>query len=222
MHRMKAAAAGLAGGSTGKTVDFGRMACIEGNRIREEMEEAAALVGLDFKIDALVNTWGETVSLYAGAPRAAFEAALDEARVHYLTPRAMDCDVVVTNTFAKANEGEGGVITGFASLKSTGGDLVLISSAPEGHVAHYLFGNWGSLGSEGLRLVVQLPPQVERLIVFSEYKDLTSAGYFAPSDRVLMLSDWGEVLQVLRERRGDRAKAAVYSSAEIQYCGGEA
>ena len=129
---------------------------------------------------------------------------------------------MVTNTFAKANEGEGGVITGFASLKSTGGDLVLISSAPEGHVAHYLFGNWGSLGSEGLRLVVQLPPQVERLIIFSEYKDLTSAGYFAPSDKVLTLNDWSEVLRVLRERRGDGAKAAVYSSAEIQYCGGEA
>jgi nickel-dependent lactate racemase len=217
MHRMKAAAAGPAGGS-GETMDFGGMACIEGNRIRENIEEAAAMVGLDFKIDAIVNTWGETVAVYAGAPRPAFDAALEEARRHYRTDRAMDCDVVVTNTFAKANEGEGGVITGFASLKSTGGDLVLISNAPEGHVAHYLFGNWGSLGSDGLRLVVQLPPQVERLIVFDEYKDLTSAGYFAPSEKVLILSEWGDVLRVVRERRGDGSKVAVYSSAEIQYC----
>lgn len=218
MHRMKAAAVAGAGEGAGETMDFGGMACIEGNRIRENIEEAAAMVGLDFKIDVLVNTRGETVSLYAGAPRAAFDAALEEARRHYLTARATDCDVVVTNTFAKANEGEGGVITGFGSLKRTGGDMVLISNAPEGHVVHYLFGNWGSLGSDGLRLIVQLPPQVERLIIFDRYKDLTSVGYFAPREKVLILSEWDEVLGVLRERRGDGSKVAVYSSAEIQYC----
>jgi nickel-dependent lactate racemase len=222
MHRMKAAAPDAGGAGGGETMDLGGMACIEGNRIRENIEEAAVMVGLDFKIDAIVNTWGETVSLYAGAPRPAFDAALAEAREHYRTTRATDCDVVVTNTFAKANEGEGGVITGFGSLKSTGGDLVLISNAPEGHVAHYLFGNWGSLGSDGLRLVVRLPPQLDRLIVFDEYKDLTSAGYFAPSEKVLILSEWDEVLRVLREKRGDGSKVAVYSSAEIQYCGGDA
>ncbi len=219
MHRMKAAVAGPVEGGWGETMDFGGMGCIEGNRIRQNIEEAAAMVGLDFKIDAIVNTWGETVSIYAGAPRAAFAAALEEARWHYLTPWATDCDVVVTNTFAKANEGEGGAITGFASLKGSGGDLVLISNAPEGHVTHYLFGNWGSLGVDGLRLVVQLPPQVERLIIFNEHMDRTAAGYFAPDEKVLLLDTWDEVLKVLRERRGDAAKVAIYSSAEIQYCG---
>ena len=218
MHRMKATVAGpVAGG--GETMDFGGMGCIEGNRIRQNIEEAAVMVGLDFKIDAIVNTWGETVSVYAGAPQAAFEAALEEARWHYLTAPMTDCDIVVTNTFAKANEGEGGAITGFSSIKKTGGDLVLISNAPEGHVTHYLFGNWGSLGSDGLRLVVQLPPQVERLIIFNEYMDHTAAGYFAPSERVLLLDKWDDVLRVLQERRGDGAKVAIYSSAEIQYCG---
>ena len=221
MHRMKATAPPATGGQApgGETMDFGGMACIEGNLIRQNIEEAADTVGLDIKIDALVNSWGETVSVYAGAPRAAFDAALEEARAHYLTPRATDCDVVVTNTFAKANEGEGGVITGFGSLRGSGGDLVLISNAPEGHVTHYLFGNWGSLGSDGLRLVVQLPPQVERLIIFNQYPDLTGSGYFSPSDKVLMLSEWDQVLRTLRERRGNDAKVAVYSSAEIQYCG---
>ncbi len=213
MHRMKPADPGA------KTMSFGGMGCIEDSLIRQNIEEAAAMVGLDFKIDAIVNTWGDTVSVYAGAPRAAFEAALEEARWHYLTPPATDCDIVVTNTFAKANEGEGGSITGFSSIKKTGGDLVLISNAPEGHVTHYLFGNWGSVGSDGLRLVVQLPPQVQRLIIFNEYMDRTAAGYFAPSDRVLLLDRWDDVLRVLEGRHGDAAKVAVYSSAEIQYCG---
>ncbi|HLA80603.1 MAG TPA: lactate racemase domain-containing protein, partial [Thermoleophilia bacterium] len=124
------------------TVSLGGMGCLEGNRLRQNIEEAAAMVGLDFKIDAIVNGWGETVSVYAGAPAAAFHKALAEARWHYATPSTLDCDVVVTNTFAKANEGEGGVITGLPSVKQAGGDLVLIANAPGGHVAHYLLGNW--------------------------------------------------------------------------------
>jgi nickel-dependent lactate racemase len=212
MHRMKLQDSGS------KSVDFGGMGCIQGNPMRQNIEEAAHMVGLDFKIDAIVNTWGETVSLFAGAPEAAFNEGLKEAQWHYLTPRARDCDVVVTNTFAKANEGEGGIITGFPSVKSTGGDVVLVCNAPEGHVAHYLFGNWGSISSDEFRLMVQLPPHVERLIVFNEYKDLTAAGFFAPSEKVIMLDRWDDVVRVLAERRSDGAKVAIYSSAEIQYC----
>jgi hypothetical protein len=174
---------------------------------------------LDFMIGALVNEWGETVSLHAGAPQAAFAAAAEEGQRHYVTPQADDCDIVIANTFAKANEGEGGTITGFPSLTAGGGDLVLVSNAPEGHVTHYLLGTWGSVSPGEFRLLVQLPPQVRRLIVFNQYPDLTAAAYFAPAEKVLMVDRWEEVLRLLGERYGDRAKVAVYTSAEIQYCG---
>lgn len=212
MHHMKLPAGGHA------STELRGMGCVQGNLMRQNIEEAATMVGLDFKIDAIVNGRGETVSVYAGEPGTTFNSALAEAQQHYLTPRARDCDIVVTNTFAKANEGEGGVITGFPSIKSAGGDLVLIANAPEGHVAHYLFGNWGSLGSDGLRLRVQVPSHVERIIIFNEHKDLTATGYFAPREKVLVLDKWSDVLGALRERHGDRAKVGVYSSAEIQYC----
>ena len=213
MHRLKLENAG------DTTVDFGGMGCVEGNRIRETIEEAGDLVGLDFIIGALVNEWGETVSLYAGAPRAAFGKAVEDGRQHYLTPRPLDCDIVITNTFAKANEGEGGTITGFPSLKATGGDLVLISNAPEGHVGHYLLGSWGTVRPGDFRLVVQLPPQAERLIVFNEYKDLSAALFFAPAEKVFLLDRWEDVLRALAARHGQEAKVAIYTSAEIQYCG---
>ena len=212
LHRM------MLGDSGGKSVDFTGMGCIADNPLRRNIEEAAVMVGLDLKIDAIVNKWGETVSLYAGAPEAAFQEGLGEARWHYLTPRARDCDVVVTNTFAKANEGEGGVITGFPSLKKTGGDLVLVCNAPEGHVVHYLFGYWGGANPDGFELIVKLPQNVNRLIVFSEYPDLTDAGFFSPRDKVLLVDKWDDVLRVLEQSHGDGAKVAVYSSAEIQYC----
>lgn len=213
MHRLKLDNAG------DKTMDFGAMGITAGNRIRETIEEAAGLAGLDFMIGAVVNDYGETVSLRTGAPRAAFEAAAEEGRSHYLTPPATDCDVVIANTFAKVSESEGGTITGFPALKVSGGDLVLVSNAPEGHVIHYLLGTWGSVSPGEFRLVVQLPPQVERLIVFNRYPDLTGAGYFSPAEKVLMVDRWDEVLRLLTERHGGGARVAVYPSAEIQYCG---
>jgi hypothetical protein len=126
--------------------------------------------------------------------------------------------VVVANTFAKENEGEGGAGIGFSSLKDAGGDLVLITNAPEGHVSHYLFGTWGNLTNNEFRLVVQLPPRVERLIILNEYPDLTAPGYFSPAEKVVIAHRWDEVLRLLEERHGSVAKVAVYPSAEIQYC----
>lgn len=202
-----------------RTVDLGGMGCVEGNPLRECAEEAAELAGLDLKIDTLVNGRGETVALYAGAPRAAFEAALPEAKRHYLTPRARDCDVVITNTFAKVNESEGGAGIGFASIKASGGDLVLVADAPDGHVTHYLFGTWGNLANNDFRLVIQIPPHVERVLIYSERKDLTAPHYFAPMEKVTVFDEWDAVLRSLGERHRDRARVAVYSSAEIQYCG---
>jgi nickel-dependent lactate racemase len=213
MHQMK-----LEQGGT-KTLDFGGVGCIAGNPIRGTIEEAAVAVGLDFFVGAIVNEWGETVSVHAGAPLEAFHRAVEEARCHYLTAQPRDCDIVITNTFAKANEGEGGTITGFPSVKTSGGDLVLISNAPEGHVCHYLLGTWGNVSPGEFRLVVQLPRQVQRLIMFSEYKDLTAAAFFAPRERVLVCDRWRDVLHALTERHAGSAKVAIYPSAEVQYCG---
>ena len=116
-----------------------------------------------------MNLWGQTVSLFAGSPKAEFAAGVEEAKWHYRTPQAKDCDVVITNVYSKANEGEGGIITGFPSLKKEGGDLVLISNSPDGHVSHYLLGNWGKLSNDEFRLRVNMPDNVNRLVVFNEY-----------------------------------------------------
>jgi lactate racemase len=212
MHRLKATRA------NNKSVDFTGIGSTSSNSLRQNIEEAAELAGLDIKIDSLLNMWGETVSIYAGSPRAAFNEALKEARKHYLTPRVKNCDIVVTNTFAKASEGAGGAITGFPSVKQQGGDIVLICNAPEGQVTHYLFGNWGNISSCEFSFLVQLPPQINRLIIFNEYKELTDAGVFTPRQKVLLLDKWDDVLLALREKYGDKAKVGVYSSAEIQYC----
>lgn len=202
----------------GSGIDFTGMGCLENNLLSQNIEEAVRLFRLDYKIDALLNMWGQTVSLYAGSPTAVYKAGVAEGRIHYQTPMAKECDIVVTNTFAKANEGEGGIITGFPSVKANGGDMVLICNAPEGHVTHYLLGNWGSISNENFRLQVKIPDNVDHLIVFNEYPDFSIKGYFSPQEKVVLVDRWDSVLEILGKKHGSTAKVAIYSSAEIQYC----
>lgn len=116
------------------------MGIFDDNPMRLDIEEAATLAGLDVKIDCIVNTWGETAAIFAGALIPAYAAAVQEAKAHYLTPRAEDKDIVIANTFAKANEAATGLMTAFPAVSSRGGDVVLICNAPEGQVTHYLLG----------------------------------------------------------------------------------
>src|SRR4030042_6590726 len=67
----------------------------ERNLVRKDMEEAAALVGLDFKIDAVTNcATRELVGIFAGAFRKEYRAALRFADTIYGTePEKVDIAV---------------------------------------------------------------------------------------------------------------------------------
>ena len=99
------------------------------------------------------------------------------------------------------------------------GDIVLIGNAPEGHVAHYLMGPFGKFIGGRQRLQIKLPPQVSHLIIYNEYPDITSTGYFDDVDKISLMYKWDDVLGMLQELHGDKAEVAVYPNAEIQYCG---
>jgi nickel-dependent lactate racemase len=207
-----------AGSGVGSTVTG--MGNIEDNPRRRDIEEAAELAGLDMKIDAIVNTWGETVAVYAGEPRQTFSAALEEARKHYLSPVSRNNDIVIANSYAKANEAISGLLVAFPALKPEGGDVVLLANAPEGQITHYLMGPFGNEIGGLYQLRMEPPPNVKKLIVYSEYPERSCLNYMEDSDRVVMASKWSDVLGLLKERHGDSAKVAVYPNADIQYCAG--
>ena len=196
------------------------MGAFEDNPRRRDIDEAADIVGLDMKIDAVVNMWGETVDIFAGAPRPAYAAALEEAMTHYLTPSARDKDIVIANTFAKANEAISGLLIAFPAVSKHGGDVVLIANAPEGQVTHYLMGPFGNDIGGQLRLQMKPPPNVNRLIIFSEYPELSSKNYLEDTDKVILMHDWSDVLKLLEKNHRSGAKVAIYPNADIQYCAG--
>jgi nickel-dependent lactate racemase len=193
------------------------MGAYENNPRRRDVDEAAEIVGLDMKLDAVVNARGETVALFAGAPRSAYAAALEEARWHYVTAPAHDCDIVIANTFAKANEAITGLLVAFPAVRRQGGDVVLIANAPDGQMTHYLMGPFGEGIGGRLRLQMKPPDNVSRLIIFTEYPDLASRGYLEESDKISFVYDWDEVMRLLEREHGDGTRVAVYPSADIQY-----
>jgi nickel-dependent lactate racemase len=193
------------------------MGAIADNPRRRDIEEAVKMVGLDIKIDAVVNGWGETSAIFAGEPISAYAAALEEAKKHYLTKVARDKDIVVANTFAKASEAISGLLIAWPSVKREGGDVILIANAPEGQTTHYLMGPWGNrLGGE-LQLQMRPPANVDRLIIFSEYPELASRNYLEDTEKVVMASSWDRVLELLEKGHRGGKNVAVYPNSDIQY-----
>jgi len=195
------------------------MGAIADNPRRRNIDEAADLVHLDMKIDAILNFWGETAAIFAGAPGPAFAAGLKEARTHYLSPAARDKNIIIANNYAKVNEAVSGLITTFPLVGPQRGDIVLIANAPEGQITHYLMGPFGNYIGAPLYLQIKLPPSVNRVIIFNQYPEVAFKGQLEKSDRIIMTDRWDDVLQVLERHHPGSAKVAVYPNADIQYCG---
>ncbi len=195
------------------------MGNFDSNPLRIDIEEAAVLSGLDVIINCIVNTRGQTVSIFTGALKPAYAAAIQEAKTHYLTPRVEGKDIVIANTVAKANEGWLGLPIAYRAIKPEGGDVVLIANMPEGQVTHYLLGPFGKTSWGPQRFGPRLPQRVNHLIVYTEYPDLASRSWFGEdSDKIPFLHKWDDVLQLLEKAHGKDAKVVIYPNAELQYC----
>jgi nickel-dependent lactate racemase len=195
------------------------MGVFDENPLRLNIEEAAALVGLDMLIDCLINAWGETVAIFAGALKPAYGAAVSAAEAHYLTPKPETENVIIANTYAKADESIMiGLNTAFKVANPEGSDVVLIANAPDGQVTHYLLGTFGKTTRGNIELSASIPQNVNHVIVYSEYTDLAGRAYIEKSDKVLFMDNWGDVREALEQFHLAGARAAVLPSAEIQYC----
>jgi len=60
-------------------------------------------------------------------------------------------------------------------------------------------------------------PNINNLIIYTEYPELRILNRFANRDKVLLMSDWTQVIQTLEKSHGAGTKVAVYPSADIQY-----
>lgn len=196
------------------------MGIFDNNPLRFDIEEAATMADLDVLINCIINTWGETVSVFAGDLVPTYATAVREAKFHYNTPEAKGENIVIANTFAKASEAIAvGLGTAFRATSPQGGDVILIANAPDGQVTHYLMGTFGKNTSGEMGFRVRAPRHVNRVCIFSEYPDVTGRYYIEGSDKVLFANNWNDVLKNFQNTDGTGAKVAIYPGADIQYIG---
>jgi nickel-dependent lactate racemase len=188
------------------------------NPLRLDVAEAAAMAGLDIKIDTVVNGRGEMAGLFVGEPVTAHTDGVKMAREAYATRPAESPDVVVLNTYCKASEVVLAVPLLPQLLGDSRADVVLIASAPEGQVTHYLARSFGSrIGGRLWLPRTSLPPSVNRLIVLTRYRELSGADWLAPLESVIWAKTWPEVVDRLKEFHGESASVAVVPDATMQY-----
>ncbi|MFQ5821842.1 MAG: lactate racemase domain-containing protein [Candidatus Heimdallarchaeota archaeon] len=187
------------------------------NPMMADMEEAAKLAGLDIKIDALMNTWGECTHLFVGDPIAEYYAGVKVAKEVYATEMVKDADIVIANSYAKANEGSVAMSNGVRSLKEEGGDMVIIANAPDGQVTHYVYGSFGkeSLGKLAVPRKSN-PRRVNNMIIYTKNIDIASGSWYAPPENITWAKTWDDVLKKLDSQQKE-PKVAVYPDLTIQY-----
>jgi nickel-dependent lactate racemase len=188
---------------------------VSGNVIRLDMDEAARMVGLDVKVDIIVNGLGETTGIFVGEFREAFRKAVEKARKVYGTRMLPQPDIVVANTYFKANEATLALSLAVENVRE-GGSVVLIANAPDGQVTHYLYGKFGKRRWGYVRPPPTSLEKIGRLIVFSEYPIKDPFLPIAEPEEMIWLKRWEEVLEELKNRHGDRARVAVYPNADAQ------
>lgn len=185
------------------------------NIVRLDMEETAEMVGLDIKIDEVMNIRRETVGLFAGHFTKEFREGLKLAREVYTTEVPRNMDVVVVNAYAKSNEAVIAMWAGIASVRE-GGDVVLIANNPEGQVTHYILGKFGKKLGGRLYAPLKAWAKIKRLIVLSPNRVADPFLELCPQEQIVWIKTWDEVLEELKSTHKGRVKTAVYPDATMQ------
>jgi nickel-dependent lactate racemase len=197
------------------SVGWGRY---DDNIMRFDIEEAVRMAGFNMIVNSIVNLRRETTDLFVGDPIDAHVAGVKVAKEVYPTSKVPDADIVVANTFSKANESVIALKVASQLLEKSSGDVVLIINAPDGQVTHYLRRGFGkTVGGRLWSPITKLPQGVRRLLVVSDYPDLAGWEMFAPVNQIIWKRNWREALDDLEANYGGRARVAILPDATIQY-----
>ena len=200
-----------------------RVTLLEGNDLRDDIEDIAELVGLDLIVNAVNTSLGQTAGLFVGHPRLAHRAGVDLARQVYRTSVPSSCDVGVFNAFPKDTEfiQSSNALNIWANseddLVKQGGTIVITTAASEGHGCHYLsdFGMRLSKKAEESphmkqklsgRDLIFYSPKVNQFSIRNKYPENTH-----------LFNNWQNAVDFLKKKHGNSAKALVFPCSTMQY-----
>ena len=190
----------------------------EDNELRLDIVEATKMVGLDIKVDVIINYQREITALFVGEPEEEHIEGIKLAKDAYFTDSLGNKDIVISNAYAKGTEPGHAVPLGARMLREAGGDMVLIANTPEGMITHYLTGSFGrNMGGRYWRPRSSLHPRIKKFILLTPYIDRAQAVNLAPVDLIMQARTWNEALEFLTRDYPDKAEVAIIPDGTIQY-----
>ena len=201
---------------------------LEGNTMRADMEEVAAMAGLDFIVNTVVNPRREVAGLFCGHFIAAHRAGCELARTVYDTAVPQGYDVAILSAYPKdsdcyqAGTALSPIRTAVAPVVHDDGTVVVASAGSQGMGEHFLNGPGFRLGVSSARPEGNATPRqttsnrqgMEQLLFCENVseRDVERWG----GDSSSLCRTWGELVRRLRERYGDRARVALFPCAAMQ------
>jgi len=139
---VKSAAIGLAGLQTINhnhammRAENARLGEFEANPARQDVEEIGAMIGIDFAVNALLNSEKQIIRAFAGDPFAVMRAGIPEARALYQVPVNAPFDLMIASpgghpkdiNIYQAQKG----MAHAAAITNVGGVMILCAACPEG------------------------------------------------------------------------------------------
>jgi nickel-dependent lactate racemase len=198
---------------------MGKLGEVEGNRFRNEIEQMALEIGVDYFIGMIGNLRREVAGIFSGDIITAHRAAACYAREYYSIPvEEQGYDAIVLNAYPKDTEllqAENAFIPLHSTAKKLlreNGAVVVASACSEGLGHHALFGPGGALyrKPQPMRSL-----ESKQFMFFSEnirredFKQVFWEGY--PS-----FSDWDSLRETITKPAGELLKVLVFPHASLQ------
>lgn len=201
----------------------GGMKEIDSNLMRQEIEEIAKRVGLDFSMNVVVNSEGKTAGFFCGDFIAAHREGVKFVRSIYATEKPRKkLDIAVVNAypcdteFILAIKALNVFHQGCEDAVKKDGTIVLISASSEGKGVHYL-------SEKGMRVHVRYDadPRIRkildgrRLFIFSKNvlkQDVEE--YFPPGAE--LCTSWNSLKKSLEKMYGKNAEVGVFPCSTLQ------
>ncbi len=194
------------------------MGRVDDNIFRLDLEEAARLAGLHFKVDAVLNNRREVVGLFTGDLVDEHRAGVALARQLYRTETVVDADVLVLNSYPDESQ----IVRSMGYIRTSlreGGDVVLVTYSHEGENLHQLGSRFGT--DYGGRLyhpagIYRSVEKAAKIIVVAPHLSKYDRDNIGPREKLTWCKTWAEALAELTGRHGSGTKVGVYPYAPLQ------
>ena len=176
------------------------------------------MMGLDFKIDAILNGHAQICNLFAGDFEAEIQHAAAYAAEHYAAKFVPDCDVVIANNYFKPAEANCAYTPEVIASLKDGGSFVLAANSPFGPCVHFLYDKWGHSAPGGMMWsgCYTKGKNMAHAVVFAEHtvKGMRDPWYIDEHSGAEYVKTWNDALRILDD--GTPKKVVLYPNAECQ------